>query len=123
MAVTDTNQRWAPSGQRVGLHQALTSQKGSGSLTSSALKARVAGGGTGRGENVCVGGDRGEEPALEMLPPGTSPVMVAPASQLSTLGRLRGLPHICPLLHGVLQGLGFLLVHLNVVHLLIRSDR
>lgn len=59
MAVTDTNQRWAPSGQRKGLHQALTSQeKGSGSLTSSALKARVAGGGTGRGDNVCVG-DRG----------------------------------------------------------------
>lgn len=47
---------------------------------------------------------------------------VALSSQLGTLGRLRGLPHVCPLLHGVLQGLGLLLVHLNVVHLLIRSD-
>lgn len=46
-----------------------------------------------------------------------------PVSQFGALGRLRGLPHICPLLHGALQGLGLLLVHLNVVHLLIGSDR
>lgn len=43
MAITDKNQRWAPSGQRKCLNQALTPQgKGSGSLMSSALKARVA---------------------------------------------------------------------------------
>lgn len=43
MAITDRNQRWAPSGQRKCLNQVLTSQgKGLGSLMSSALKARAA---------------------------------------------------------------------------------
>lgn len=64
----------------------------------------------------------GEASALETLPPGPSLGAMAPASQLGTLGRLRGLPHVRPLLHGVLQGLGLLLVHLNVVYLLVRSD-
>lgn len=53
MAITDKNQRWAPSGQRKCLDQALTSRgKGSGSLMSSTLKARVAewGGVGGRGQ-------------------------------------------------------------------------
>lgn len=43
MAIIDKNQRWGPSGQTKSLDQALNSQgKGSGSLMSSALKARVA---------------------------------------------------------------------------------
>lgn len=43
MAITDKNRRWAPRGQRKCLNQVLTSQgKGSGSLMSSALKARAA---------------------------------------------------------------------------------
>lgn len=43
MAITNRNQRWAPSGQRKCLNQALASQgKGSGSLMSSVSKARVA---------------------------------------------------------------------------------
>lgn len=44
IAITDKNQRWAQSGQRKCLNQALTSQeKGSGSLMSSALKAESGG--------------------------------------------------------------------------------
>lgn len=42
-----------------------------------------------------------------------------PSLQLGTLGRFGGLPHICPLLHGVLQGLGLLFIHLDIVYLLI----
>lgn len=38
---------------------------------------------------------------------------------LYALGRLRGLPHISPLLHGALQRLRLLLVHLHVINLLI----
>lgn len=38
---------------------------------------------------------------------------------LHALGRLRGLPHIGPLLHGALQRLRLLLVHLHVINLLI----
>lgn len=69
------------------------------------------------------GGETDQEAsALEVLPPGPSPG-TGPTSQLGPLGRLRGLPHVRPLLHGVLQGLGLLLVHLNVVHFLIGSDR
>lgn len=85
--------------------------KGSGSLMQNASKARVA----GRRPGERTEERQGEGPALETLPPG-------PASQLGALGGLRGLPHVCPLLHGVLQGLGLLLVHLNIVHLLVRSD-
>ena len=69
------------------------------------------------------GGDRrggvGSGDAASWPLPGAA----ARASQLGPLGRLRGLPHVCPLLHGVLQGLGLLLVHLNVVYLLVGSDR
>lgn len=54
-----------------------------------------------------------------LLPPGPSLGLVALTSQLGTLGRLRGLPHICPLLHGVLQSLGLLLIHLDIVYLLV----
>lgn len=122
MAIIDKNQRWGPSGQRRCLDQALTSQgEGSGSLMSSALKARVAEwrevGWRGQWERRKgrQGGDSfGASRPLSRLG--------GPWSQLGALGRLRGLPHICPLLHGALQGLGLLLVHLNVVHLLIRSD-
>lgn len=124
MAITDKNQRWAPSGQRKCLNQVLTSQgKGSGSLMSSALKARAA---EWRGM-----GRRGQWERRKERQGGTSfgasgplsRIGGAPTSQLGAFGRLRGLPHVCPLLHGALQGLGLLLVHLNVVHLLVRSDR
>lgn len=53
MAITDKNQKWAPSGQRKCLDQALTSQgNGSGSLMSSALKAE-----SGREESCGGGGE------------------------------------------------------------------
>lgn len=42
-------------------------------------------------------------------------------SGLDPLCRLSRLPHIGPLLHGALQRLGLLLVHLHVVHFLIRG--
>lgn len=44
-------------------------------------------------------------------------------SGLDPLGRFSRLPHIGPLLHGALQGLGLLLVDLHIVHLLIRGHR
>lgn len=44
-------------------------------------------------------------------------------SGLDTLGGFCGLPDVRPLLHGVLECLGLLFVHLNVVHLLVRCDR
>lgn len=120
MAIIDKNQRWGPSGQTKSLDQALTSQgKGSGSLMSSALKARVAewreAGGRGQRERR-KGSWR--KPLWRLQ----APLRVGPGSQLGALGRLRGLPHVRPLLHGALQGLRLLLVHLDVVHLLVRRD-
>lgn len=121
MAIIDKNQRWGPSGQMKSLDQALTSQgKGSGSLMSSALKARVAewreAGGRGQRERRK---GRRRKPLWRLQPLSR---LGGPVSQLGALGRLRGLPHVCPLLHGALQGLGLLLVHLHVIHLLVRGD-
>ena len=42
---------------------------------------------------------------------------------LHALGGLRGLPNISPLLHGALQRLCLLLVHLHVINLLVRGNR
>lgn len=44
-------------------------------------------------------------------------------SGLDSFGGFGGLPDICPFLHGVLEGLGLVFVHLNIVHLLIGCDR
>lgn len=121
MAITDKNRRWARVGR--GSPQSGPRLSGEGFRVPD---IKCFEGQSGRVEGA-TGGEKGagrwEEPALEMLPPGPSPGSGATASQLSALGRFRGLPHICPLLHGVLQGLRFLFVHLNVVHLLIGSDR
>lgn len=94
--------------------------KGSGSLMPSALKARVAEERGGGQEGALERRRASSQAGSAEWPPGPS---LARVSQLDALGGLRGLPHVCPLLHGVLQGLGLLLVHLNVVHLLVGSDR
>lgn len=83
---------------------------------SSALKAK-----SGRVEGQGGSWERRETGGASSghLPPGPSLGLVDPTSQLGALGRLRGLPHICPLLHGVLQSLGLFLIHLDIVHLLV----
>ena len=77
----------------------------------------------GGGQEGALQRRRASRPEAGSADGASGPLPGRGASQLGALGGLRGLPHVCPLLHGVLQGLGLLLVHLNVVHLLVGSDR